>query len=188
MADDRSYADDEVRAIIERALKKQPEGGVSHADLLAIGAGVGLSPQALESAAEEVREARSNQAAVSAVVSKRRRAVAAHALVFFLVNACLFLINFLTTPGEWWFLFSVFAWGLGLALHAVFGLSTSVSPKRLNRQRRRLEARQLSATSASGGATRERVRVVDAESESESLPESEGAAYETDARNLKRTL
>jgi hypothetical protein len=187
MADQRSYGDDEVRTIIERALKKQPQGGVSHEDLLAIGAGVGLSPEALESAAEEVREARSNQAALAAVVTKRRRGVAAHALVFFLVNACLFLINFLTTPGEWWFLFSVFGWGLGLLLHAGFGLSTSVSPRRLNRERRRLEEGQSSATGASSSASRERVRV-SAVGRGPLPAATDSAASETAERTAKRTL
>ena len=184
MSDDRSYADDEVRAIIERALKKQPEGGVSHEDLLAIGAGVGLSREALESAAEEVREARSNQAALASVLSARRRGVAAHAFVFAVVNASLFSINFLTTPGQWWFLFSVFAWGLGLVLHAGFGLSKSVSVERLNWERHRSKRRQLSAPSS--GASRERVRVADADRGA--LPVStEPATTESDDPRVKRT-
>ena len=44
MTDDRRYKDDEVRAIIDRALKQQPDSGVTHEELLAIGAGVGALP------------------------------------------------------------------------------------------------------------------------------------------------
>jgi len=141
MSDQRSYKDDEVRAIIERALKEQQpqSGGVSHEDLLAIGGGVGLSPAAIESAVREEREGRLTATATARVVARRRRGVAAHALVFALVNALLFAINFLTTPGEWWVLFSVFGWGLGLALHAGFGLSSQVSERRLEREKRRLQ-------------------------------------------------
>src|SRR5438309_9881830 len=109
MADDRSYDDDEVRAIIDHALKAQPSAGVSHDDLLAIGAGVGLSRDALERAAETVLEARLDDAAAARVIARRRRGIMAHALVYLLVNAGLFAINFLTTPGEWWVLFSVVA-------------------------------------------------------------------------------
>ena len=186
MADDRSYADDEVRAIIDRALKKQPEGGVSHEELLAIGAGVGLSRDALESAAEEVREVRANQAALASVLSGRRRGVAAHAFVFAVVNASLFLINFLTTPGQWWFLFSVFAWGIGLVLHAGFGLSKRVSDERLKWERLQLERRlrsqrrQSSASAPSGSTTRERLRIA-------GEPEAEHAASESDEHRVKRT-
>lgn len=163
MADDRNYRDDEVRAIIERALNTQPDGGVSHEDLLAIGAGVGLSRAALEGAALEVREGRSNEAARARVVSRRRRAILAHAFVFSAVNALLFAINFLTTPGQWWVLFPVLVWGLALLLHAGFGLTRAVSPARLKRERRRIQEQQLVASSApSALGARSGVRVAEA--------------------------
>ncbi|MEI9941256.1 MAG: 2TM domain-containing protein [Pseudomonadota bacterium] len=138
MSKDQSYADDEVREIIERALREQPAGGVSHEDLLSIGAGVGLSRTAVEAAARDVTEARLTEAATKRVVSRRRREVAAHAFVYVAVNALLFAINFLTTPGEWWVLFPVLLWGLGLVLHAFFGLSRHVSDWHLTREKRRL--------------------------------------------------
>jgi len=131
MSKDPSYADDEVREIIERALKEQPAGGVSHQDLLSIGAGVGLSPRTVESAARQVTEARLTTAATKRVVSRRRRTLAAHAFVYLAVNALLFAINFLTTPGEWWVLFPAFFWGLALLLHAGFGLFAPISERRL---------------------------------------------------------
>src|SRR6187549_3918513 len=127
MSKDRSYADDEVRAIIERALKEQPVSGVSHEDLLSIGAGVGLPRAAIENAAREVTEARLQQTAAKRIVSRRRRGLAAHAFVYLAINALLFAINFLTTPGEWWVLFPLFVWGLGLLLHAGFSLFSPVS-------------------------------------------------------------
>jgi len=148
MSKDQSYADDEVRAIIERALKEQPASGLSHDDLLAIGAGVGLTPAAVESAAREVTEARLSTAATTRIVSRRRRILAAHAVAYAVINALLFAVNFLSTPGEWWVLFPVFFWGLGLLLHAGFGLSKHVSERRLTREKRRL------LEAASAGVTR----------------------------------
>lgn len=138
MSEHRSYDDDEVKAIIDRALQARPAGGVSHDDLLAIGAGVGLSKGTMESAVLAHREALQSELATRRVVARRRRGVAAHAFVFFAVNATLFAINFLTTPGQWWVLFSVFGWGLGLLLHSGFALSRGVSPRRLQREIRRL--------------------------------------------------
>ncbi len=64
--------------------------------------------------------------------------LAAHAFVYLAVNALLFAVNFLTTPGQWWVLFPVFFWGLGLLLHLGFGLSSGVSERRLTREKRRL--------------------------------------------------
>src|SRR5690242_4953764 len=102
MSKDRNYSDEEVRAIIDRALKEQPSSDVSHDELRSIGAGVGLSRATLESAARDVTEARLSKAAEQRIVSRTRRGVAAHAFVFLTVNAILFLVNFLTTPGQWW--------------------------------------------------------------------------------------
>ena len=138
MSKDRSYANDEVRAIIERALKEQPASGLSHQDLLSIGEGVGLSPAAVESAARELTETRLTTTATKRIVSRRRRILAAHALAYAVLNALLFAVNFLTTPGEWWVLFPLFFWGLGLLLHAGLGLSKHVSERRLTREKRRL--------------------------------------------------
>jgi hypothetical protein len=138
MSKDRSYGDDEVRAIIERALKAQPQSGVSHDELLAIGAGVGLSPAALESAAREVTDARLTKTATDRVQSLKRRYVIGHAFVYFAVNAFLFAINYLTTPGQWWVLFPVFAWGIGMLLHAGFGLFSRPSEYAVTQEKRRL--------------------------------------------------
>jgi 2TM domain len=60
--------------------------------------------------------------------------------VFALVNGLLFTVNYLTTPGEWWVLFSVFFWGLALAVHAGVTFATGVSARALERERRKLGA------------------------------------------------
>ena len=160
MSDERSYKNDDIRAIIDRALQTQPQEGVSHEDLLAIGSEVGLSRAAIERAAVEVQAARAEAEATCLVVSRRRRGFAIHATVFALVNAFLFTINYLSTPGEWWFLFSLVAWGLGLALHAAFGLSRSVSPRRLTRAKRRLQQqRDETATLSAPPVPRPSVRI-----------------------------
>lgn len=174
MGDERSYDTDDVRRILDRALTAQPEAGLSHDELLAIGAEVGLSRAAVEQAAEQVRD----DAARRHVVARRRRGLLLHALIFLLVNAALFGINFLTTPGEWWVLFPVFGWGLGLLLHAVFGLSQRVSPGRLNRARRRLERAERSSTRQRLAEPSAHVRLAAEESE-----EPERAAAESSARD-----
>jgi hypothetical protein len=140
MSKDKSYADDEVRDIIERALRDQPAGGVSHEDLLSIGAGAGLTRAAVESAARDVAEARLTKTATARIVSWRRRGVAAHAFVYAVVNGFLFLINFMTrdTAGAWWVLFPLLAWGVGLVLHAGFALFSPVDEWSLTREKRRL--------------------------------------------------
>jgi len=179
MSKDRSYGDDEVRAIIDRALKAQPQSGISHEELLAIGAGVGLSPAALESAAREVTEARLTQTATARVISRKRRAVIAHAFVYLTVNAFLFAINFLTTPGQWWALFPIFAWGIGMILHAGFGLFSGASEKSVAKEKRRLlKAAQTGVTGLVERQKGLRVAALDARDDASRLEQAE---LETDA-------
>lgn len=179
MSDERSYKNDEVRAIIDRALAEQPQEGITHDDLLAVGAEVGLSRTAMERAAREVQAASSVEEAKASVVSGRRRGLAIHAGVFAVLNAFLFAINYLTTPGEWWVLFSLFGWGLGLALHTVFGLSTSVSPRRLKRAQRRLQLQRAEEHSALADPS-SRLRV--------SAPREELEASDPEPARDERTL
>jgi 2TM domain len=140
----KSYSDQEVREILERALKGDADGGsatVTHADLLAIGEQVGVAPEAMARAAEEVALAREDGAITSGIKSARRKWLALHAAIFAVINGSLFLVNYLTTPGEWWFLFSVFFWGLLLVAHAGAALFAGVSSAALERERRKLPGR-----------------------------------------------
>jgi hypothetical protein len=42
-----------------------------------------------------------------------------HLIAFIIVNAFFAIVNFLTTPGLWWFLFITFFWGIGLTIHGL---------------------------------------------------------------------
>lgn len=142
------YSDDDIKAIIQRAIENQggAAGGVSHDDLLAIGGQVGLSPAVMERAAREFREARLDAEARGRVLSARKRWLWAHAALFAVLNALFFTVNALTTPGEWWFLFPVVFWGLALGAHAGVALGAGVSEARLKRERARVGEGASSAT------------------------------------------
>ncbi len=43
----------------------------------------------------------------------------AHLISYIVVNVFLAIINLLTTPGFWWFLFVTFFWGIGLVAHGL---------------------------------------------------------------------
>ena len=142
MPDPRRYSDEDIQAIIQRALEQQgaSKGDLTHSDLLGIGEQVGVSADALERAAHDVLEARRTTEATQRVTSARKRWLTAHAVVFALINALLYTVNALTTPGEWWFLFSAVVWGLALSAHAAFALGAGVSAKRLQQERARVES------------------------------------------------
>ena len=185
MSDERSYKNHEVQAIIDRALKTQPQDGTSHEDLLAIGAEVGLSRTAIEGAAREIQLGRADEEAKAFVLARRRRGFAWHAGAFVAVNAFLFLVNFLTTPGEWWFLFSLFGWGVGLLAHAAVGLSSNVSTRRLNRAKRRLQLQRADSQSERAGRVRVQGASATASSNTESADEAQVPEAITEG---KRTL
>ncbi|WP_202080842.1 2TM domain-containing protein [Caldalkalibacillus salinus] len=42
-----------------------------------------------------------------------------HSTVYILVNIMLFFINFFTFEGEWWFIFPLMGWGVGLTVHGL---------------------------------------------------------------------
>ncbi|HVL26091.1 MAG TPA: 2TM domain-containing protein [Thermomicrobiales bacterium] len=77
-----------------------------------------LSPQAWRAhVADALREERAASAS-----SDRGATVQAlffaHFSIYLALNILLFIINLLATPGFWWFLYPLWAWGMVLALHA----------------------------------------------------------------------
>lgn len=145
MAEARKYSDDDVRAILDRALAKSPSSdGLSHAELLSIGEQVGVPREALARAAQELQEERLHAEAQRAITAGRRRWLGYHAALFALINALAFAVNFFTTPGEWWSLFSIVPWAFALIVHA--GISSALPPSQrsIERQRQRLAQKRRS--------------------------------------------
>jgi hypothetical protein len=138
MAADGKYSDEEVRAIIDRALREQPNREVSHDELLDIASGVGISRDAIEAASREVQAAREDEQAKQQIFARRRKRLGSHVWFYVVVNLFVFAVNYLSTRGEWWCLYSILLWGLFLAFHVRFGLSKEVSERELRRQKRRM--------------------------------------------------
>jgi hypothetical protein len=183
------YTDEEVRKILDRALRGEPDRGVSHDELVAIASEVGVSRESIDAAARQLRVEAESEQGRQQVLRRRRRHLASHALTFVLVNAFLFAINYLTTPGQWWVLFPVFSWGLALIFHARFALSREVSARALLKEQRRAaheeryddlaEQMELAAvaelmppsTKLESPAPRTRIDATPAASESDAEPE-----------------
>ena len=54
----------------------------------------------------------------------RKKGFYKHLTSFVIVNTFLFCLNLVTSPGDWWFIFPLMGWGIGLTSHyvSVFGL------------------------------------------------------------------
>lgn len=56
-----------------------------------------------------------------------------HLASFVAVNLFLFAINVVSSPGSWWFVYPLFGWGIGLAIHAfnIFGTNANWENRKL---------------------------------------------------------
>jgi hypothetical protein len=66
-----------------------------------------------------------------------------HLAVYVLVNAFLVILNVMTSPGEYWFKWPLFGWGIGLVVHgiSVFGFGRFLGPDWEDRKIREIMGR-----------------------------------------------
>lgn len=115
----RTYSREEVQAILSRALEGAAASGddLSHEDLLAVGRELGIEAGAIEAAAAGIGDQVAIEKAVDARVRRSRRGFVNHLFSFVIVNAALVAMN-LFIGGPYWFVWSLFGWGIGVAFHA----------------------------------------------------------------------
>jgi len=120
----RVYTDDEVRAILGRAIERQrastPEG-LSHEDLLAVARDAGIPADALEAAADELTTTRAADDDEQAIRKERASDFRIHLFTYLPIMAFLAVVNFMTTSYPW-VMWPALGWGLALALHARFAI------------------------------------------------------------------
>lgn len=139
MSEGRRYTEDEVQAILERALRRTHKSGVTHDELVEAATEVGISRDDLERAALELDEGRDEREARAKILKERRAGFAGHAWAYAGVNLFLLAINLITTPSILWFVFPLLGWGLGLFFHARVGLSKQVSDRAIRREVEKVE-------------------------------------------------
>jgi serine/threonine-protein kinase len=182
----RRFSADELRAIVERALRKQEEvpdrPGFARDDVLAAAREVGVEPATLEAALRDHDAARAGKTAPSAIERSMAR-VKRDAVKFAVVN--FFLMIFWAVRGfGGWFGWVLFGWGFWLAWKAarVYLLHEPLEEKRKKGAAKEFErnvdegaALLLETTKARGP----RVRIAaggDDAAEREALAEAEAAA------------
>lgn len=113
------YTPEQVQIILEHALnkrKKQPDG-ISHKDLLETARELDIDDQDLEEALREYEETWAMQDARERWMQRRKQKFFEHLRTYAIVNSA-FMVLALVTSGGTWFLWSIFGWGIGLALDA----------------------------------------------------------------------
>ena len=114
----RKYTEEEVSAILRRALERQgSSSAITYDELRETAKELGIDPLALESAIGEQQIVGEYEAARAEYRIHRRQKFFEHFRSYLIVNMVLFVIDLLTSGGEWFF-WPLFGWGLGVAFDA----------------------------------------------------------------------
>ena len=66
-----------------------------------------------------------------------------HLAVYILVNGLLIAINLITSPGTYWFMWTLIGWGIGVLFHGlgvfVFGEGTAIRERMIDAERKKEE-------------------------------------------------
>src|SRR5579871_5481749 len=117
----RTYSQEEVDAILDRALRAQSTDGtrLTHEELVSAAAEVGIPRDAIDAAAKEGASETSDKELLRAWKRRARMGFVRHFVTYALVIAMLAFINMMTTPAFPWFGIVALGWGIGIALHFV---------------------------------------------------------------------
>jgi hypothetical protein len=136
----RTYNQEEVDAILDRALRAQAKDGtrLTHEELVSAAAEVGIPREAIDAAAREGVVETSDKELLRAWKRRARMRFLRHFITYVLVIAMLAFINMITTPAFPWFAIVALGWGIGIAMHF---LNTFFADEErvLDRERRRAE-------------------------------------------------
>jgi hypothetical protein len=138
----RRYSEDEVSAIVRRALQgRSSHGDITHDDLLNIAQQSGITRDQLERAIEEQETLAEYDEAKSEWTRRRREEFFGHLRSYLIVIFMLMLINLFTGRGYPWFLWPALGWGIGIAFHA--SDTFFVSKEKLERGAQRLLQKKM---------------------------------------------
>ena len=134
---DRRYSDEEVSAIIRRALGQgSHRETIDQGELEDIARSSGISPEALRDAIQAEGSEGELEAAKEQWIKRHRREFFNHLTAYCIINGFLFMVNIVTTPRTLWVIWPLMGWGIGLAFH--FMATFNVSDDEVERGARRL--------------------------------------------------
>jgi hypothetical protein len=146
--ENQRFSEDEVTAIIRRALSGSNQDTITHDELVDIAQKSGVSAAQLQNAIESHEQERHIDDAKQRVLRRERNEFRSHLMSYIIVNGALLLINLLTGPDYLWVLWPMIGWGIGLAFHAAetFMLDDAKLERKahrlLRRERRRRRLRE----------------------------------------------
>ncbi len=138
----RRYSEDDVSAIVRRALEgKSSHGGITHDDLVNIAQQSGITQDQLERAIEEQETLGELETARSEWLRRHRQEFFGHLRAYLITIFMLMMINLATTRSYPWFIWPALGWGIGIAFHA--SDTFFVSQEKIDRGAQRLLKRKM---------------------------------------------
>jgi hypothetical protein len=114
-----TYSSDEVQKILQLAMASKQEESFSSKQLSEMATELGISPELLKRAEQEYLIKTKASKQKQARRETMRRGFKAHLISFVAVNAFLVVLNLTTTPRDFWAIYPISGWGLGLFMHYV---------------------------------------------------------------------
>jgi hypothetical protein len=122
----RSYSEQEAEAILRIASELSVNGPeITRTRLLETAAELGISPEAVEQAERRYAEEKQMMADRLEYIRSVKGAFVSHLTSFVIINLFLIGINFATGIHEFWAIYPLLIWGIGMAFHA-FGCYRSI--------------------------------------------------------------
>ena len=115
---DRRYTDEEVSAIIRRALSRGgPKDTISHEELEDIARTSGITSGELQVALDAQESEEDHQAARAEWIARHRKEFYNHLTSYCIINGFLLAVNLVTGPRYMWVIWPMMGWGIGIAFH-----------------------------------------------------------------------
>lgn len=108
----------EMEEILRRALEKGNDDAVTHEELVAAAAEVGISAEAIEEAAASLRADRVRLEKRAQLLVRSRGRFLRHVMTYLTINLGLVALDIIDR-GPQWFYFPLIGWGIFLAMHAL---------------------------------------------------------------------
>ncbi|AFY56207.1 hypothetical protein Riv7116_3762 [Rivularia sp. PCC 7116] len=112
-----AYSSDDVQKILQLAMTRKQEESFTKKQLSEMATELGISSELLEGAEQQwLTQAKANEQQ-QARRKIMRREFKAHLISFLAVNVFLVVLNLTTTPRDFWAIYPLSGWGLGLFMH-----------------------------------------------------------------------
>ena len=113
------FHEDEAEEILRLASTlSQPESGMTRERLMATASELGISEEAVIAAEKQVLDQRSELSDRREYDHRLATEFKSHLVSFLIVNGFLAAINFATGIRDFWVIYPILGWGIGLAFHA----------------------------------------------------------------------